>query len=218
MHILQDVSTLRSVTVTHPALGLRERKKMAARLALQRAALELTAERGLEHVTVEDIAAAADMSPRTFFNYFSSKEDALVAPDEHRLAAHARQLIDRPAAEAPLDALRAVLAAEMRAQTEDLHLLRLQMSVVEPNPALLPRLVGSFSVVERILAQAVAERTGTDVDRDPYPMLLAAVATSALRTALHLWRTSDFQADLPDLVDDAFASVAAGLPAPQRRL
>jgi AcrR family transcriptional regulator len=204
------------MTRTAPALGLRERKKIAARRALQRAALELTAERGLEHVTVEDIAAAAGMSTRTFFNYFSSKEDALVAPDEHRLAQYTSRLIDRPADEAPLQALRAVLAEEMRAQSEDLDLLRLQMSVVEPDPALLPRLVGSFAAVERILAQAVAQRTGTDVDRDAYPMLLAAVATAAVRTALHLWRTSDFQSSLPDLVDDAFVALAAGLPAPQR--
>jgi AcrR family transcriptional regulator len=205
------------MTGTDPALGLRERKKIAARRALQRAALELVAERSLEQVTVDDIAVAAGMSARTFFNYFSSKEDALVAPDEQGLADLAAQLIARPADEAPLEALRTVLVEGMRAQAEDLDLLRLQMSVVEPNPALLPRLVGSFAVVERTLAQAVAGRTGTDVDRDAYPMLLAAVATAALRTALHLWRTSDFQAPLPDLVDDAFGALGAGLPAPQRR-
>jgi AcrR family transcriptional regulator len=204
------------MTGTDPALGLRERKKIAARRALQRAALELVAERSLEQVTVDDIAVAAGMSARTFFNYFSSKEDALVAPDEQGLADLAAQLIARPADEAPLEALRTVLVEGMRAQAEDLDLLRLQMSVVEPNPALLPRLVGSFAAVERILAQAVAQRTGTDVDRDAYPMLLAAVATAAVRTALHLWRTSDFQSSLPDLVDDAFVALAAGLPAPQR--
>jgi AcrR family transcriptional regulator len=204
------------VTVTDPVPGLRERKKRAARRALQRAALELTAERGLEHVTVEDIAAAADMSPRTFFNYFASKEDALVAPDEQALAQLARDLVDRPAAEAPLEALRAVLVDHVRAQAPDLDLLRLRMSVVEPNPALLPRLVGSFAAAERTFANAVAERTGTDVDRDAYPMLLAAVAAAALRTALHLWRTSDFEAALPDLVDDCFRHLASGLAPPAR--
>jgi AcrR family transcriptional regulator len=203
------------VTPTDPRLGLRERKKLAARLALQRAALELTAERGLDHVTVEDIAAAADMSPRTFFNYFPSKEDALVAPDEHRLAELTRRLVARPAAEPPLEALRVVLVDQMREQEEDLDLLRLRMSVVEPNPALLPRLVGSFAAAERSLAQGIADRTGTDVDRDAYPMLLAAVASAALRTALHLWRTSDFRAPLPDLVDEAFVALGAGLPAPR---
>jgi AcrR family transcriptional regulator len=205
------------VTVTDPVLGLRERKKLAAHRALQRAALELTAERGLEHVTVEDIAAAAGMSPRTFFNYFASKEDALVAPDEQALARLARELVDRPAAESPLEALRIVLVDHMRAEAADFDLLRLRMSVVEPNPALLPRLVGSFAAAERTFAAAVAERTGTDIDRDAYPMLLAAVAAATLRTGLHLWRTSGFRASLPDLVDDAFTELAAGLPAPARR-
>src|SRR3546814_13306955 len=57
---------------------LRSRKKLATYRALAHAARELTAERGLEAVTVDDIAAAADVSPRTFFNYFSSKEQAIV--------------------------------------------------------------------------------------------------------------------------------------------
>jgi AcrR family transcriptional regulator len=204
------------VTITHQPPGLRERKKLAARRTLQRAALELTAERGLEHVTVEDIAAAADMSPRTFFNYFASKEDALVATDQQGIEQLTGRLLARPAGEAPLEALRAVLVGRLREDAPDLDLLRLCMSVVEPNPVLLPRLVGSFAAAERALAVAVAHRTGTDVDRDAYPMLLAAVATAALRTALHLWRTGDFAAPLPDLVDDAFAHLDAGLTAPVR--
>jgi AcrR family transcriptional regulator len=209
---------MRAVTITEPVPGLRERKKLAARRALQRAALELAAARGLEHVTVEDIAAAADMSPRTFFNYFSSKEDALVAPDEQRLAQFARRLVDRPASEPPLEALRVVLFEHVGTEAADEDLLRLRLTVVEPNPALLSRLVGSFATAERVFANAIAQRTGTDVDRDAYPMLVATVATAAVRTALHLWRASGFEAALPDLVDDCFRRLAAGLPAPARRL
>src|ERR1700731_2709264 len=78
--------------------SLRERKKLATRRSPRRAALDLVAERGFAHVTIEDIAEAADVSPRTFFNYFPSKEAALLGgsdPDR------ADRLRDRVASELP---------------------------------------------------------------------------------------------------------------------
>jgi hypothetical protein len=62
-----------------------------------------------------------------------------------------------------------------------------------------------------VLAAAIAQRTGAHVD-DVLPMLLAGVAAAAMRTSLHRWFASDFTASLPDLVDEAWVAVAAGLP------
>ena len=92
--------------------GLRERKKLATRLALHEAALRLVAERGLDAVSVDDIADRADVSPRTFFNYFPSKVDAILGLDPEAPRQQADAFLDRPAGESPVQALRAVARAQ----------------------------------------------------------------------------------------------------------
>src|SRR6202021_2372965 len=79
-------STPSTVPRPEPHTGLRERKKLATRQSLRRVALDLVSERGFAHVTVDDIAAAADVSTRTFFNYFPSKEAALFGIDPDQVA------------------------------------------------------------------------------------------------------------------------------------
>ena len=91
---------------------LRERKKLATRHALRRVALDLVAERGFAHVTVEDIAQEAEVSARTFFNYFPSKEAAILGIDPERVEALRQRLADVPAGETPLEAVRSVLVEE----------------------------------------------------------------------------------------------------------
>jgi AcrR family transcriptional regulator len=197
-------------------VGLRERKKQATRRALHEAALQLVAERGLDGVSVEDIAARADVSPRTFFNYFAAKDDAVVGldPDHpHRLAA---AFAARPADESPTRALGAVLHQEAAALAAEPELWPLRLQVIEAQPVLLVRLMAGFAESERVLAAAIAERTGTQVGTDVYPTLLAAVQAAVLRTSLHRWLAGDFTADLPALVEQAWDALTAGLPAPPR--
>ncbi|NNN00541.1 MAG: TetR family transcriptional regulator, partial [Acidimicrobiaceae bacterium] len=90
-------------------VGRRERKRLKTHDELRRAALELSAERGLAKVTVEDIAEAADVSLRTFYDHFPSKEDAIVGFDESRVEHLRMALLERPEEEAPLESLRYVL-------------------------------------------------------------------------------------------------------------
>src|SRR3954451_6776111 len=116
---------------------LRERKKLATRLALHEAALRLVAERGLDGVSVDAIAERAEVSPRTFFNYFSSKDDAVLGLDPAATDHTVEFLRGRPAEESPVQAMRAVAraqAAEMLGETE---LWPLRLRVIETHPALL---------------------------------------------------------------------------------
>src|SRR5437588_9269776 len=97
-------------TVTTRRAGLREKKKQATREALRAAALRLALERGPDHVRVDEIAEAAGVSPRTYNNYFSSREQAIVAAITAeralRIAAALRaRPADEPLAEAVVEAL-----------------------------------------------------------------------------------------------------------------
>ena len=195
--------------------GLRERKKLATRLALHRAALELVAERGLDSVSVDEIAARADVSPRTFFNYFAGKDDAVLGLDPEAAARQAAAVMARPPDETPVQALRAVALDQAEEMATDTELWPLRLAVIDTTPALLGRLAAAFGEGEKVLAAAVAQRTGTRVGIDAYPTLLAGVAGVAMRTALQRWFASDFTAALPGLLAETWDLLIAGLPAPR---
>ncbi len=198
--------------------GLRERKKLATRLALHQAALQLVAERGLDGVSVDDIAARADVSPRTFFNYFPTKDDAVLGLDPAGVSLAAGRFTARPADEDPVTALRAVQAEQAAAMADEpAGVWPLRLRVIEEHPVLLARLHATFAASERALAEAIAARTGTRVGIDVHPTLLAAVASTVIRTSLQRWLAADFTVPLPRLVDEAWDVLAAGLPAPTSR-
>ena len=197
-----------------PPEGLRERKKRATRRALRLAALSLAAERGLDHVTTEEIAAAADVSQRTFFNYFSSKEDAIVGNDPDVASRLSSALAARPAHETPLEALRAAFVTYAHAVMGDLQLWRLRLQVIQASPQLMAAMVGASAEMNQALATAIAARTGTDPAQDPYPALVANVATAASRTALQHCAAGDFTRPLPELMVDVFDALMHGLPTP----
>src|SRR5918911_5749347 len=88
-------------------IGLRERKKLATRQALHQAAVSIAVERGLERLTVEAIADAADVSRRTFSNYFANKEEALLWSDRVRMDRFLELVAARPQDEPPWQAMSA---------------------------------------------------------------------------------------------------------------
>ncbi|GAB3151524.1 TetR/AcrR family transcriptional regulator [Micromonospora sonneratiae] len=196
-------------------MGRRDRKKQQTRAALITAALRLVSERGVDAVTVEDISDAADVSSRTFFNYFSCKNEALTGDairDNHRLL---ERLAAVPADVPTIGAVRLALEETLQEMQANQELWLLRMQVVDRNPSLLPRLVASGVETERALAGLIAARTGVDPDTDVYPALVAAVASAACRVAAARWFASGGHRLLTELVDEAFATLAAGLPDPR---
>jgi AcrR family transcriptional regulator len=202
-----------------PRASLRERKKLATRRSLRRHALDLVAQRGFMHVTVEDIAEAADVSPRTFFNYFPSKEAALFGADPERVAALREEVLHQAPGEPALDALRQVLAAEARKVTSELgdlggepqEMLR-RMKVVRADPHLRAAQSAHMANIESALAEALAERLGKDPARDPYPALLASIAGAVIRATTVFWASTGGAEPLDQLTDRAFQALADGMP------
>jgi AcrR family transcriptional regulator len=202
---------------TARAPGHRERKKQQTREALSWAALRLAVERGFGDVLVEDIAAAAGVSPRTFNNYFSSKAEAIAWRHFDRVLRIARLLRERPPDEPLWESLNAVVVAPFQTGAED--------TGPDPTWAMGVRLMlqqaemrGEFlkagADVERECAVVIAERTGTDVDRDLYPLLVAAAVGAAIRVASEQWLRADPPVPMPTLLRDALGRLAAGLPTP----
>jgi AcrR family transcriptional regulator len=197
---------------TH-APGRRDRKKLQTRTALIGAALRLVDERGLAAVTVEEISAVADVSTRTFFNYFASKDDALIGDPlvevldfRGRLAAVAPEI---PMIGALLLAL-APAVAQIQAE-RDLWLVR--MRVIENNPALLPALLARGAEAEKEFIAAIADRAGLGPD-SAYPQVASAVVGGAFRAAMLRWATGHDARPLSELVHESFGIVATGLAEP----
>jgi AcrR family transcriptional regulator len=197
--------------------SLRERKKLATRAAIRRAGLDLIAERGFSHVTVEDIAAAADVAPRTFFNYFPSKEAVLFSADPAREAELRDRLVhDQPGGSA-LDVLRAVatdrvrdVAAELAELGDDPSRWASQIKAAHADPQLRAAQAAHMARTEAAIAAALAERLGTDAELDPYPVVLASAATGVMRATLLYWARSGGAVPPEELIDAAYQALAEG--------
>lgn len=198
--------------------GLRERKKLETHRTIALAALRLIDERGLDQVTVDDIAAEAGVSARTFFNYFAVKEDAvLLAYADH--AERAEQTIARFVAQpegigafpAFIATVREDLADFERDRDEWLTRLR----IIRGDPSLLIRATVLNSASRDPMIAAIAQRSGTDAENDLFPSLLLAVAGGVLNASLSRWAARNGAQSLLEIFDEAAATAAAGLPDPR---
>jgi len=194
--------------------GLRERKKAETRAALSSAALRLAEAQGPDRVTVESIAEAAGVSTRTFFNYFPTKDDAILGIDPAEQSELVEDLRGRPADEAPLAALRATaldMAGRLETQADE---LMARHHLAQRHPALAVRRAARLAEGERALVEEIAVRTGLDPDDDPYPTLVVAAALAALRAGMTVWYEGNRPESLAEVLAATFDQLAAGLPVP----
>jgi AcrR family transcriptional regulator len=194
--------------------GLRKRKKAATRVALSEAAIRLALEHGVDRVTTDAIAAAADVAPRTFRNYFASKEEAILAQLAEQARGFAELIRARPADEPVWDAVRAASVTALNGWLGELVRTRQRQQLIAGSPALAAQFLCVCEEAERLMAEAIAERVGVDAHTDPYPRLQAGVAVLALRTAMDAWHRDPDAADLPELASQAIDLIRAGLPQP----
>ncbi|WP_308290561.1 TetR/AcrR family transcriptional regulator [Streptomyces marispadix] len=193
--------------------GLRERKKIKTRQAIRKAAYRLFDEQGYSATSVERIAEEAEVSPSTVFRYFPTKED-IVLSDEYDPLLH-DALLARPADEPPVTALRRAMldvlaqamAQEPGREPAEAHQ---RMRLVQEVPALRARMTEHMSVTGRLLAGALADRTGLAADSFELRVLTGALL-GALAEAMFCWSESDDEPDVIATVDRAMRLVEGGL-------
>jgi AcrR family transcriptional regulator len=210
------------VTTARP--GLRERKKQATRKALRDAALRLALDCGADNVRVDDIADAAGVSPRTYNNYFSSREQAIVAAvTAEREARVAAAVAAIPATVRLADA---VIEAIVEQYTDPGSRDRDALLLITTSPALRDAFLDTAAEIEHPLTAVIAERLG-DTGQHTARVLSASVA-AAVRVALQRWLRPAAASpaasglvvpsgSLPDLLRATLAPLAPALDAAERR-
>lgn len=192
--------------------GLRERKKRETRLALARAAMQLFEERGYAATTVDDIAAAANVSRRTFFRYFAGKDEVFIVDPEGKLAALHVALAEGPPDEPTIAALRRGILALVSAYF-DPELVRAEARVALLEPVVAAAGLAYQVRWEDALAVEVAEDLGVDVNTDPRPRITAHATVAILRAGVAAWLGSGGHGEPADIVASTFDRATPALEA-----
>ncbi len=210
LYLMCKLGRIRQVTVQLET-SRRERKKRATHRALHDAAFLMVEEHGLAAATIEAIADRADVSTRTFFNYFSSKEDAVLDRDPIRPDALRQALLERPAGEDVLTALRRVMEELVAQEILNGERLLRRMRLIRSEPLLRGAMAAIHDEIEEALVAAVAKRTGRDPNADLYPALVVSAALGAFKVALLHWSDQGGRVRFDRLLTAAFDLLAVGL-------
>jgi AcrR family transcriptional regulator len=199
-----------------PSGGLRDRKKQAAMRRIQEVALDLFDARGFNNVSIDEIAAAAEVSPSSVYRYFGTKEQ-VVLYDEVDF-----QLIERLdtelASHPPVDAVRRAMSdllSEFFARDDDLTRRKVRYAYEEPALR-----AATFEMTESftpLIADALAR--ALDLEPDQLEVqVVAATLVAALMAAVRHWYAGDFHPPLQKEIDRVLAVVESGLQLPPRHL
>jgi len=198
----------------HDNGGIRERKKLATREALSAAALRLALEHGPQNVRVDDIAEAAGVSPRTYNNYFSSREQAIMVGLAAERGAHVAAALRQRPVDEPLE--HAVVGALVEQYSDEGEPDRDALALITSAPALQAEFLDTIAAIERPLAEAIAARTGADGQADLGPEVLAAAVSCAARVAAERWLQPDPDTTFSVMLNDALTWIAPALRAADR--
>ena len=195
--------------------GLRERKKAMTRLALEDAALELFATKGFDHTTVDEIADACNVSRRTYFRYFASKEDIFSGDKDEHDSRMFEMIAGRPADEPALVSLRVAVLAMAADLATDRSRLMAKARIINETPSL--RSAGLDHEQRTIddIVEALARRSSGPVDDDDVfrLRLVTQAAVGALRAAIDRWVLTGAKEELVDVAVEALDVLAAGFGA-----
>jgi AcrR family transcriptional regulator len=191
--------------------GLRERRKKLTAEELEAAAYRLFGERGFDNVTVDDIAAEADVSRRTFFRYFASKEDVLLADHFVQLARLREAMGSRPHDEPIVTALRNALLSMTEDFEDRKEKVILRGRLMRDTPSLQARSLVHQKLWEEAMQEMVAERLGVDPVADLRPGVVSAATLAAMRVAFTNWLSSGCEGDLIALTTEALDLLDGGL-------
>jgi len=190
-------------------LGLRERKKLRTRSAIQREALRLFLEKGFDQTTIEEVAEAAEISPSTFFNYFTSKE-AVVFEDELDpliLAAFDAQPRDMH----PVHALRNAMLSVFSNLTPDQNrVVRERVQLMAQTPELRSAMLTQFAELTDQIADLLAARSGRP--KNDFAVHNLAGAVLGVMMSVMIVLSEDPNLDLIRVFDESLAHLEAGLP------
>jgi AcrR family transcriptional regulator len=182
--------------------SLRDRRKRRTAEAIVAAALELFAERGFERTTIDQIAAAADISRRTFFRYFADKEELFFAEDERLLEVVEETLDAAPAGEPVLELARRATRALAAHSVADPERRLARERLIAATPALQARRLAKNLRWEQAIAARLRERGSGEQEA----LLVPKLAMACFQTAYERW-VRDPGRDLPGLVDESFAAL-----------